>query len=179
VQRPTYPVSSYYETARQQAWQEPAPRIEFASSVVAQLEEPERYEPPAQGLAFEEPKASTYPEPMRGPVVVEHIPEFAPESTIELSRPEAEVYGSINIQDVLQGAPASKESALELIPVRASVFDDDFFRRPTDELSARAAEGALSKQWPDVRVPSFAGYAGESTSENDELDIPAFLRRKQ
>jgi cell division protein FtsZ len=178
VQRPTYPVSSYYETARQQAWQEPAPRIEFASSVAAQVEEPERYEQSAPELAFEEPKAATYSEPMRGPVVVEHIPEFAPESTIELSRPAAEVYGAIDIQDVLQSVPAAKESALELIPVRASVFDDDFFRRPKDEASVKAAQEAAFKQWPDVRVPSFAGYAGESTSENDELDIPAFLRRK-
>ena len=30
VQRPAYPVSSYYETARQQAWQAAAPRIEYA-----------------------------------------------------------------------------------------------------------------------------------------------------
>ena len=30
VQRPAYPVSSYYETARQQAWHEPVPRVEYA-----------------------------------------------------------------------------------------------------------------------------------------------------
>jgi hypothetical protein len=59
------------------------------------------------------------------------------------------------------------------------VFDDDFFRRPKDELAARAVDDAASKPWSDARVPSFAGYAGEGTAENDELDIPAFLRRKQ
>jgi hypothetical protein len=34
--------------------------------------------------------------------------------------------------------------------------------------------------WPEARIPSFAGYAGdsESSSESDELDIPAFLRKK-
>jgi cell division protein FtsZ len=176
VQRPNYPVSSYYETARQQAWQEPAPRIEFAPSAAAQFEEPEQYEQPAPEFAFEEPKAASHPGPMRGPVVVEHIPEFVPESTIELSRrPAVEAYGAIG----MQGAPAAKESAPELLPVRASVFDDDFFRRPKDELSAKAAEEEAPKQWPDARIPSFAGYAGESTAENDELDIPAFLRRKQ
>jgi hypothetical protein len=58
------------------------------------------------------------------------------------------------------------------------VFDDDFFRRPKEEAGAKPAEDATSKPWPDARVPSFAGYAGESTAENDELDIPAFLRRK-
>jgi cell division protein FtsZ len=183
VQRPTYPVSSYYETARQQAWQEPAPRIEFAPSAAAQCEEPGQYEPSASELALEEPKAETYPEPACGPVVVEHIPEFAPERTIELSRPAAEVYGAIDIRGAVQGAgqaaAAAKESAPELLPVRASVFDDDFFRRPKDELSAKAAEEVASRQWSDPRVPSFAGYAGESTADNDELDIPAFLRRKQ
>jgi cell division protein FtsZ len=114
---------------------------------------------------------------------VEHIPEFAPERTIELSRPAAEVYGAIDIRGAVQGAgqaaAAAKESAPELLPVRASVFDDDFFRRPKDELSAKAAEEVASRQWSDPRVPSFAGYAGESTADNDELDIPAFLRRKQ
>ena len=34
--------------------------------------------------------------------------------------------------------------------------------------------------WPQARVPSFAGYAGgeSSPTESDELDIPAFLRKK-
>jgi cell division protein FtsZ len=71
-----------------------------------------------------------------------------------------------------------RESSPELIPVKASVFDDDFFRKPKEVLEA-TAEDAGSKAWPDARIPSFAGYAGESTPENDELDIPAFLRRKQ
>jgi cell division protein FtsZ len=166
VQRPNYPVSSYYETARQQAWQEPAPRIEFAPSAAAQFEEPERYEQTAPELAFEEPRMATHPAPMRGPVVVEHIPEYAP---------EGEAYGAVDTQ----GAPAAKGFEPELVPVRASVFDDDFFRKPKEEeLSAKAAEEA-AKQRTEARVPSFAGYAGENAAENDELDIPAFLRRKQ
>jgi hypothetical protein len=60
------------------------------------------------------------------------------------------------------------------------VFDDEFFRKPKDEAAeAKAAEDAGSKSWPDARIPSFAGYASEPAAENDELDIPAFLRRKQ
>jgi cell division protein FtsZ len=180
--RPNYPVSSYYETARQQAWQEPAPRIEFVPSAAAQSKEPEQYEQTAPKLAFEEPKMATRPAPMRGPVVVEHIPEFEPEGASESGRhPGAEAYGTVDMQQgasAMQGTPAAKESAPELVPVRASVFDDDFFRRPTEELSAKAAEEA-AKQWPDAKIPSFAGYAGESAADNDELDIPAFLRRKQ
>ncbi len=53
-QRPAYPVSSYYETARQQAWQEPAPRVEYAPQPVEDFE-------PARAVA---------PEPAR---------QFAPE----------------------------------------------------------------------------------------------------
>jgi cell division protein FtsZ len=134
VQRPAYPVSSYYETARQQAWQEPAPRIEFASAAPA-----ERPVQPSPESVAEESKAVSEPEPIRAPVV----------------------------------------TSPELLPVRASVFDDDFFRRPKVEEGAKPADESSSKQWPDARVPSFAGYAAESAADNDELDIPAFLRRKQ
>jgi cell division protein FtsZ len=67
----------------------------------------------------------------------------------------------------------------ELVPVPASVFDDDFFRKPNEELrSSSPAIDEISKPWPEARVPSFAGYAAPDTpAETDELDIPAFLRR--
>ena len=89
------------------------------------------------------------------------------------------------------GVPAVAE--VELVPVAASVFDDDFFRRPNDELRA-----AQNRDWPvrdlgglnhveqsgtdrtpirsEAKVPSFSGYASEGPAEAD-LDIPAFLRR--
>jgi cell division protein FtsZ len=173
VQRPAYPVSSYYETARQQAWHEPSPRIEYAPNPE------EHFEPlrPSAPEVAEEPKAVASHESAPVPVVVEHIPEVAAESRAEASRPGAEGYGA-DVHGAVHDAPVVKESAPGLIPVRASVFDDDFFRRPKEEAAAKSAEDAPSKPWPDARVPSFAGYAGESTAENDELDIPAFLRRK-
>jgi hypothetical protein len=80
------------------------------------------------------------------------------------------------------------------------VFDDDFFRKPNEELRSNAPEprgwgkedsraleavGAAPQKtethWPEAKVPSFAGYAGgnSSSSEEDELDIPAFLRRSR
>jgi cell division protein FtsZ len=63
---------------------------------------------------------------------------------------------------------------------KGSVFDDDFFRKSKEEIvEGKAAEDVATKSWPDARVPSFAGYAGEPAAESDELDIPAFLRRKQ
>ncbi|HZQ42968.1 MAG TPA: cell division protein FtsZ [Acidobacteriaceae bacterium] len=111
---------------------------------------------------------------------------------------------------------ASAEPKPELVPVPASVFDDDFFRKSNDELrpapeprswettremprearethESREAEnsrefeaaGAEQKKtethWPEARIPSFAGYAGgsSSSSDEDELDIPAFLRRSR
>jgi cell division protein FtsZ len=175
-QRPAYPVSSYYETARQQAWHEPTPRIEFAPPADESFERPT---PPVTQERVEETKTVRPSEalPMPVPVVVEHIPGVAHERTIEEPQSWVEGYGVVH--EAAHDAPAAKEQAPELIPVRASVFDDDFFRRPKDELAGKPGEDAASKPWPDARVPSFAGYAGESSAENDELDIPAFLRRKQ
>jgi cell division protein FtsZ len=182
TQRPSYPVSSYYEQARQQARrQDVAPRIEFASSEFAAPSEAAARqeavpvvedEAPSSVLAFDEP-AHGYHEPVRGPVVVEYIPEQpAVEKPIEIVRPAAEAYGPIE-----PSAPVVKEAAPELVPVRASVFDDDFFRRPKE-----GAKDESAQSWPEPRVPSFGGYAAESpapASGDDELDIPAFLRRKQ
>jgi cell division protein FtsZ len=72
----------------------------------------------------------------------------------------------------------------ELVPVPASVFDDDFFLRSrrtedgtyvVEETTVRVEETTLRT---DVRVPSFGGLApAEQQEEHDELDIPAFLRR--
>ncbi len=88
---------------------------------------------------------------------------------------------------------ASAEARQELVPVPASVFDDDFFTKGNEELRAdrpwtqdspksaeKAPEPEVASHWPDARVPSFAGYAGDAPpppAESDELDIPAFLRR--
>jgi cell division protein FtsZ len=171
--RPTYPVSSYYETARQQAWQEPTPRVEFAPHVDEHFDEPmPQVEEVVEHRAVGSAEVVSAPVPM----VVEHIPE----RTIEVA---TEGYAAVEMQgaghEAGHDAQAAKETSPELIPVRASVFDDDFFRRPKDESAAKGAEDAASKAWPDARVPSFAGYAGESSADNDELDIPAFLRRKQ
>ncbi len=173
VERSAYPVSSYYETARQQAWQEPAPRIEFASNAPVRVEQPVEQARPPQEAAPEEPKVVMHVEPVHVPVIVEHIPEVARESSIELPNALHELHGES------QWEAAIKESSPELLPVRASVFDDDFFRRPKVEDASRDMDEAVSKPWPDARVPSFSGYAAEGSAENDELDIPAFLRRKQ
>jgi cell division protein FtsZ len=78
---------------------------------------------------------------------------------------------------------ATQSEPSELVPVPASVFDDDFFLRPrradgtyvVEETTIRVEETTLRT---DVRVPSFGGLApAEPQEEHDELDIPAFLRR--
>jgi cell division protein FtsZ len=175
--RSTYPVSSYYETARQQAWQEPAPRVEFAPHVDEHFDDPM---PLVEEVVEHRAAGSAEVVSAPVPVVVEHIPEVAPGRTMEVA---TEGYAAIEMQsaghEMGHDAAVAREASPELIPVRASVFDDDFFRRSKDELVAKPGEDAASKPWPDARVPSFAGYAGESSAENDELDIPAFLRRKQ
>jgi cell division protein FtsZ len=176
-------VSSYYETARQQAWEEPAPRIELAEgveTVEAFAADTDEHEPE---FAFDgtehaaeidesgiEPEAERDEEPVRAAVVVEHIPEaYRPVSLTAASDEPRE--------------PVARDSMPELLPVKASVFDDDFFRRSKDELTGKAGEGSPVevRLRPEARVPSFAGYAAESSptaaSEDDELDIPAFLRR--
>jgi cell division protein FtsZ len=85
---------------------------------------------------------------------------------------------------------ATEEPKPELVPVPASVFDDDFFRKPNEELRDRDAEWTSAAheqggrhvqeeaQWPEPKVPTFGGYAAEE-SDFDELDKPAFLRKNQ
>jgi cell division protein FtsZ len=151
----SYPTSSYYEAARQQAWQEPA-RVEPVRVEPVRVE-PVIWREPEPERPVEEPVLGA-PEPVGyRPLIVEHIPPVP-----------------------VSSEPAPQPVAVrepELVPVKASVFDDDFFRKPmpepvTEEVSHR----------PEARVPSFAGYAPESpthaaAAETDELDIPAFLRR--
>jgi cell division protein FtsZ len=157
--RASYPTSSYYEAARQQAWQEEA-RVEPVRVEPVRVE-PVIYREPAPvahelEAVAEEPVVSA-PEPVGyRPLIVEHIPAVPAPPTPE---PQAAI-----------------ERGPELVPVKASVFDDDFFRRPMPEPSAG------EQHWPEARVPSFSGYAPEApthaaAAETDELDIPAFLRR--
>jgi cell division protein FtsZ len=133
-----------------------------------------------------EPTASqriqAYTEPSREfeREAVSEAPHGMSERAAALERALAEAGGEPVITRV-QGTPgayipeATAEPMPELVPVPASVFDDDFFRKPNEEL--RAAASDASAAWPEARVPTFAGYAADAAPETDELDIPAFLRR--
>ena len=105
-----------------------------------------------------------------------------------------------------KGAHAAAGASPELVPVRASVFDDDFFRasHSHEEHGGERTEGVLPARFRETthlsasarvqhedvrieteevsavetsgRVPSVGGTVMDA-AEPDELDIPAFLRR--
>jgi len=94
-------------------------------------------------------------------------------------------YSSASVTDA-----GTSNSYRELVPVPASVFDDDFFRRPTDtdrqqenwgdalQPARNVDADSRGQLHADSRVPTFSGYAtSEPEAATDELDIPAFLRR--
>jgi len=125
-------------------------------------------------------RIQAYTEPERDFEFEGETPRGLSERAAALERALAEVGGEPVIArgQVTPGAyvpEAPTEPRPELIPVPASVFDDDFFRKPNEEL--RAANAAKDAAWPEARVPTFAGYATDAPAETDELDIPAFLRR--
>ena len=125
-------------------------------------------------------------------------PRFASEverEPVNTPEPVAEVR-------VTAAAAVEPKETAELLPVPASVFDDDFFRAASSRGEASAAVPerfrepthfstpvhvqqeevrvvAAELSEPVVRVPSFGGAAASAVdqAESDELDIPAFLRR--
>jgi cell division protein FtsZ len=112
----------------------------------------------------------------------------------DLDEMEAEAGRSGNVEDMVEPDDAERNSEPELVPVAASIFDDDFFRAPTERnrpagehelfgsavaVQAVGAPVPVEENTRDTRL--FAGASGSPTeqSETDELDIPAFLRRSR
>jgi cell division protein FtsZ len=132
---------------------------------------------------------------------------------VEASRPEPPRFASepapeppvVPVKEVNeQGRSGGERAQSELIPVPASIFDDDFFRhpapiadaeadRPEPQLPARFREPThfsepVRVQQEDIRMGTDAPVAADALArgssfgaadraEPDELDIPAFLRR--
>jgi cell division protein FtsZ len=103
-----------------------------------------------------------------------------------MEEPAAEMEDGSEAED----AEPEFEPRAELVPVSASVFDDDFFRKPSvggrtqggrEASAVLAPASAMSGGNAPRGTLEAAGavYAGVSAthSEADELDIPAFLRR--
>jgi hypothetical protein len=193
----------------------PPPTPPPAPAPVARAEEPLRITPPREEPLRITPKAE---EPLRITPKEEPLritPKNEPLRITPRDEPEP-VHGAYVPAATVEPKP-------ELVPVPASVFDDDFFRKSNDELRPapelrswetlretprepvrepvretprETREPELTHEletvtaqtqkktethWPEARIPSFAGYAGgsSSSSEEDELDIPAFLRRSR
>ncbi len=117
-----------------------------------------------------------------GVAVAEAVHEDVPSVALETAQPEARIYE----------APSSLVRRAELVPVPASVFDDEFFTASTSELRERefgawekrgeqeesnaAAEGRATAL---QREASLQAAPAQHVVEPDELDIPAFLRRSR
>ncbi|MGA1984127.1 MAG: cell division protein FtsZ [Acidobacteriaceae bacterium] len=103
---------------------------------------------------------------------------------------DAEAGHAADAEDMAAPHDADRDSDPELVPVAASIFDDDFFNggharnRAEGESEIFAASAAVQ---PATAAPVeestrlFAGANGSQAEhpESDELDIPAFLRRSR
>ncbi|MGI4755374.1 MAG: hypothetical protein ACRYGF_00820, partial [Janthinobacterium lividum] len=95
--------------------------------------------------------------------------------------PAPPVVPTSTYRDTTRDFPATQSFPTEtatppLVPVPASAFDDDFFRRDRRPAATSHVDEPFLRT--DVRVPTFAGLApAEPEPEHDDLDIPAFLRR--
>jgi len=151
VESPVEPAAEVHEPVVEEA-----PRPSYPTS---------SYYEAARQQAWQEPVVH---EPKQHEPVVHEVPR---EPVIAYSEPEPEpvrTYAPVVVEHI---PPVAAEP--ELVAVKASVFDDDFFRQPKPEPAA-----VSETRWPEAKVPSFSGYTGDApAAETDELDIPAFLRR--
>jgi cell division protein FtsZ len=133
-------------------------------------------------------------------------PKFASEAVPEpTAAPAAPLVETKEAASVVEASAAEIRPAQELVPVPASVFDDDFFK--ASPAGGDAVETGLPERFrepahaamvsrvqhddawrataelpvadPLVRTPSFGNAMAVPSdhAEPDELDIPAFLRR--
>ncbi len=195
------------ENERPAVQEKPAPRKKGRESVMSVVPEREpvavQPPPPAPSACAEEPLRVT---PAESPHARSSEPlRVTPPEPVRVANEPLRITPPREPEpERMHGAyvpSASAEPKPELVPVPASVFDDDFFRKSNDELrpgqEQRSWETSRETRdsgetetnpaqpekthWPEAKVPSFAGYAGggSSSSEEDELDIPAFLRRSR
>ncbi|MFC6646949.1 cell division protein FtsZ [Granulicella cerasi] len=179
--------------------------VPFASEAREAAAQPEVAQPPVESHIVVEPAGEiTSPPaqeiPITRPIVQQVIApvsdgldDFPGFRAVPRSTPSSAYYDQAREQAAIrevQAAPASERSQgayipeaaaeplPELVPVPASVFDDDFFRKPNEDLRTQPQNEAA---WPEAKVPTFSGYAAPEPAtggpSDDELDIPAFLRK--
>jgi cell division protein FtsZ len=147
--------------------------------------------PPAPVVAAPAPAIAPQPAAAQ-PANAAPAPTYVPAATFRADEDEQDYAAPAappqppSFADAMQTAMKAPQAQQgpELVPVPASVFDDDFFlrgrRRSEDQTPAEPAFDAEPQLRTDVRVPTFGGLAPATEPEqpeHDELDIPAFLRR--
>jgi len=120
--------------------------------------------------------------------------EAAANEAVRAAEFEAEAEQSAEMEDVGEAEQPEfqRQAEPELVPVSASVFDDDFFRttyiggraQVEDEemetaVASRTEIGAAMESASEVRLFAGASASHAGHPESDELDIPAFLRRSR
>ncbi len=151
--------------------------VYYADEPDTETEEEEATQAPAPAPAFHQAPMPAFRTAAPEPQSSGSQPTFASVLQSAIRRPEAPAPESAAPEHSRTQDFASQKDEAELVPVSASVFDDDFFvrgRRRGDE----AHKAPVLRT--DVRVPTFGGLAPAAEPEepeHDELDIPAFLRR--
>jgi cell division protein FtsZ len=174
------------EARRAETAQVPMPRNESAAQAVAPA--PPAVAEVSQGGSLHAGRIWVSPEEM------DNAADWNDEAEVEAdAAPEFEAEGpsSDQIEDMFEADDVERDSEPELVPVAASVFDDDFFRsaagrnRAANESEiAGSAVGVQPASAPasiEASPRLFAGASGSPAdqAEADELDIPAFLRRSR
>lgn len=205
-----YEQQSRYETPMRQGEVPIAPRVQTQRAVATEQAVSELEPAKIEGYAVLEPvkeratEARVEPEVVRASEMASRTESWRSERATEAIA-VGEMPGRLQESAGREPEEArGREAAPLLVPVRASVFDDDFFRgRPRE--AAATEEASSGRGWdsrdtftqrsvqPDagraevfrVLVPAEETTArGQSSAiadvgspDRDELDIPAFLRR--
>jgi cell division protein FtsZ len=186
TQRPLTPAPRYFEEAREAHKEELGPAVTTSGSVLPSVPvtAPVSESRSAANLRhmLDSVNEASTPAPARPRDELEAFPGFRDAAKRAPVFHESHEGAAHSVHAVAKptgaGAyvpPAISEIRQELVPVPASVFDDDFFKKPNDELRASAPESGT--QWPEAKVPSFAGYNTDEPGKDEDLDIPAFMRR--
>ncbi|HEY0263770.1 MAG TPA: cell division protein FtsZ [Granulicella sp.] len=127
---------------------------------------------PIQRYTSPKPATARFASEAAEEIDVKPVPVVTPQPAVEPTAPDEE---ELHV---------SEEPEETLIPVRASVFDDDFFRSSREPVITETPAAKPAPAWepaiaePVSRTPSFSSLTIEAAhEESEELDIPAFLRR--
>lgn len=205
-----YEQLSRYETMTRQTEVPIAPRVQTQRTPPPQPAEPPSAPGKPQGYAVPEPvkeravESRVEAEVVRASEMAARSEGWRNERMTETSAAGEMPEGSPEGDEPEPEEARARETTPQLVPVRASVFDDDFFRGrhretgPAEELTSgrgwdpRDSLGQRNVQQETARAEVFhvhvpaeeattrgqsSAVADAGSGDSDELDIPAFLRR--